>query len=482
MNKKLIYALMAIVYTMILISVSSVFAESQSDILQTIAISNASGKLNISWINPASDNIEGIDVTDEKGISVVPDSVTLNKGNRAVNTFSLSGLDNEKQYIYIIRCMVDGIEQTAKVFGTPLSDASTTTLSHNGFDVGIPMTRKDTVGYFLDTNESASGMNSLKVVSNYGVSGNYGVVMEPNGWHTLEASKKYKLSFSTKLENYNQGAYTNSDKRFIKIRNGGTDLLQIPGISSGEGWKNYEIILENQTSLRLGMVVQTQATIWIDNVELYLLDDDGNTLGKNLITWGDFEIAVGNLNLDDGILSWEEPDNESYEGVNVFVEEENGNLKKINNEPIPKGTTSFIVPESEIREEGFKIVVAALINGVQMQGVSYSSVGKVIYYDSVLSLEGEVTESLKTGNILVSKGVQNNGMGEEFKVSLILTLYKDGEIMDMKIAEELIPQNEMITNIRENILIPGNGYELRVYLWDDIENMEILQIGKVYSN
>lgn len=463
-------------------------------------IANVSTKeLRLSWKNPDA-VINSIDILDLNKKSIIYENETVNSdvsllsgmggtlsyAAGAWNYVKKTGLTTGTNYIYTIEINTENGSFRYPFSFTPSSVSNPPIITTDGYvlsgagtvrDNNNSNTILDYCGLYIDATEKYSGNSSLKITQNK--EGAFTIIrlLSRNG----DLEKKYRLKCKAKIKR------TINTEGYIRFTNEegwspATNLYQNEAKISD--WKEYTLDMTN-TNKQKKPVLQIEGAVdavWIDDLSIYELDDDNQPIGENLLTYGDFEFTVGNLDYNDEVLSWAEPDCNGYEGTNVYKVLPDGTRIKLNEDLIPAGTNSFPVPKDSEFEGSYEMVVSTVISGKESSGVKYTVTGAIDYYGTVLSIGGKVTDVLTSGSVTVTQSICNNYKGDEFKVTLILVLYKNNALCEMVSAEKTVPQNSQKTTISKTINIPGDGYELRVFLWDDAENMEILKDCDIYKN
>ena len=437
----------------------------QGQIERAIATVNQT-QVMLSWKNP-SGSIAGIELLDEDGTAVITDSEPSTTSG-AVSKTTVSGLENGKKYTYTIAINMQSGE-------TIKSDVSFTTGVNYQWDAqnGVKMydfaklrieQGNSLLPFYVNLSEEAahSGGTGLHAVSNH------------TGWVnlkfemiTLDSSKKYRASAWIKAKDISREVWLCSDNSGKVMISNNSDWQKYSFDISGSGW----FIMNLQAAMT------TFSDLWADDFAVYELDTDGNEIGENLLPNGGFEYAVYDYAVDDGVITWTEPESSSYSGVDVYLRKSDGTEKKLNEEKIPVGTTSCEIPDGLVGDESYDLLFVNYIGETATPARVYSVLGKADYYDTVLKKDNSEISELEPGEIEVSRAVKNNAMGDDFSATLMLGLYKNNELVELKYESAAVPQNSIKTEISNTITIPDDGakYELRVFLWDAPEQMNILK-------
>ena len=463
-NKKIIslFIALSIMFSLAAINIT-VSAETQIE--RAIATVNQS-QVMLSWKNP-SGSIDGIEILNEDGNAVVTDSEPSTASGDISET-TVSGLTSGKKYTYTIVINMQSGE-------TIKSDVSFTTGINYQWDSqnGVKMydfaklrieQGSSLLPFYVELSEDAahSGGTGLHAVSN-----DTGWVNLKFEMITLDSSKKYRASAWIKAKDISREVWLCSDNSGKVMISNNTDWQRYSFDISGSSW----FIMNLQSAMT------TFSDLWADDFAVYELDADGNEIGDNLLPNGGFEYAVYDYAVNDGTITWTEPESASYSGVDVYLRKSDGTEKKLNDEKIPAGTTSCEIPAGTVGDESYDLLFVNHIGDTATPARVYSVLGKADYYDTVLKQGGSEVSTIAPGEIEVSRFVKNNAMGAYFSATLMLGLYKDNELTELQYKSAAIPQNGTKTEISDKITIPDDGakYELRVFLWDSPEQMNILK-------
>lgn len=240
--------------------------------------------VNIAWTN-ATGSIASVtlwEATDDGDVFIG----NLDKGSNTVYQYSFDGVKTDVHHLYkMVTEFNDGTKTEYFIDGssTPNGSVSGWRFDYNAGGNGKGF---EPISAKIDENVSHSGEASVKITGSYKqVSNHYMKMMQTLD---LKIGKKYKFSFWMKGENAGQmacryawaGWQNNTDGYF----NAG---------SLEDGWKKYEDILdysEARNGQDLLFIFEFNAhALWIDDVEMYELDEDGNVTGDNFVTNGGFE-------------------------------------------------------------------------------------------------------------------------------------------------------------------------------------------------
>lgn len=455
----------AVFFIMLLFSVPSALAAAP----QNVIVQPENGRITISWKNPSGAVITDIDVVNQSGQSVA--GTTLSKTAGAVNVVPVEGLTNDKKYIFKIRITAGGETDITEVSAVP-ADKNKQFYTADGYNLSKWEWKGggNSIVRTIDTEEKHEGNSSMKIVSNY-LPDSY---LQTNAnYISLNDSKSYRLTFWAKLAN-------NANNKVQYMNDWKNPRYTI----SGNEWKQYTWDISGTNSLIFRIIVETTCdALWIDDIQLHEMNGE-EIVGENLFPQGNFEFEAYDFEFDGTGLSWTEPDNVGFKGVDIFQEKQDGTRIQLNDKLVEKGTAFFELPENALIDESYDILVTSNIDDIRTPGAVYKVYGKVDYFDAVLSSGGKVINELVPGEITVTKSVQNNKMGNDFKASLILALYKDDELIEMNFSEKTLPEDMQKKDIVSSVTIPDDGekYELQVFLWNDLEEMEILKSCESFNN
>ena len=472
MRKRIISFAAALVMIISLMPSGTAVLAADSVIERLIATVNA-GTVLLSWKNPSSGTIESIQVFDENGGEVVLASEPSKK-NGEITSAKVEGLPTGKNYTYTLAINMQG-GSSYKQDVSFKTGVNYQWDSQNGIKM-YDLTKlkieqgSSLLSFYVEINEEAahSGSSGLYAVSNH--TGWVNLKFEPI---TLDSKKNYRASVWAKAKNISREVWLCSD-------NAGRVMIDNNG-----DWKKYSFNISGTGFfiMNLQAAMTTFDGLWADDFAVYELDADGNEIGDNLIKNGGFEHTVYDYNLTDGVLSWKEPQNATYTGVDIYYRDVDGNETKLNETKIRKGTTEFTVPETYLTEESHDLIFVSYINDSETPARAFSILGNADYYKTVITKGGSEISSLEPGEVTVTRTMRNNKLGNDFSATLMLGLYKDGELLSIQYKDSLIPQNGRKTSISDTVTIPDDGakYELRAFLWDSPTGMNILKDADVFK-
>ncbi len=343
------------------------------------------------------------------------------------------------------------------------------------------------------------------------------IKLDNKEFHSGEASLKHILNLDTaddpelKGNNYTRaylGALTADKdltyeiKMWLKgdnvgqfyVKNGWGNLST--GITNGavsnfgdtKDWNEYTFTYNAKAggTLTLNMLGETTGVVWIDDVSIYVLDEDGNPTGENLVKDGGFEglldTSVGDLEkayitdiketeitLNWNVTSSKVSDVNIYE--NVF-----GNYEYRGT--VNKGIGSLKVTGLAMGAEYSYKLVPVNSMGVEGDGVEITAETKMPEYivKTPVLKKGNfaVSEIEEAGSYSVTSEVNNYGT-ENMPYLQCVAVYKDGALEKIYPTEKAIPVSTKKTapqKVTTGFSIEGEGnYSVKVYIFDNITDM-----------
>ena len=454
-----------------------------------LMITPSQNALVLSWRNPASTELKQVsiyDVTDGKE-QLLSDTMSINSSKLLF--YKVEGLENGKKYQYKLVFSYDGKSDFVYYLGgsTPI-DYSFDTLG--GWNVrrwqhGVA-TYYCPADCMVDTNVQKSGKASLKITSNVD---NTVPELKQDVYMYLERSvamttgKKYRMTFWQKTENFNGyfqffvngQKWTNRESTFTE------------GVGSMD-WTYMECELESAgtANLRIQIPCVCEA-LWIDDLEFYELNDDGEPVGENLIPDGGFEnvvsadvgkiseVSVETSNRK-ATLSWGLPD-DNYAGAYLYEEkfgkyEYRGNIAADVNLLDLTGLTNGkeykykVVPYNSFRIAGqaqecnfylevpdYEVLTPELFKYIDEEWVKVDRISGVGEYKVITASKNNyVEEGLDYEQLVV---VYNGNMLEKVysTTDSLEAVGKRGKSKDIE---------------TEGIVIPDEGYKIGIFVMDSI--------------
>lgn len=264
----------------------------------------AGGALNLTWTNPTNANISSIkisvDGTEQEGL-------TVNTQSDAFNSILIDGLTNGNEYKIKIVSTVDGKEYTDNLSGAPYNMGTYQWLL--GYIGNRPsgswkVHKRDNGSNYanfnvsLDYNEKFDGDCSFRMNANLPETQSNiypGIEQTVEG---LERGRLYQLKFRYKADGVTKigidnrtvlaGASNYTVKKTVAPTNGiwqteTVDIMDYDNVYEYDSAEKYRADIYIYSDQMVG-------TLWIDNVELYEVDSDGDVVDStNLLKDGGFE-------------------------------------------------------------------------------------------------------------------------------------------------------------------------------------------------
>ncbi len=340
---------------------------------------------------------------------------------------------------------------------------------------------------YIDSETGHESETSLKIVSNIDrsvtelQSNIYTLVIRTIG---MEAGKKYSISFWVKGENVVNAPQVHMN--FVKFENTGST---VSGITGTNDWikKEHTYVYSTQNALSV-LVEGLCGALWFDDFECYELDADGNKVGDNLISDGDFEgvisRSVGNLTdfkAEPGIgsvaVSYKKPA-EKYSGAKLYQKVQgNYEYRGI----ISGNTESFnITGLQENKEYEFRIVP---FNSDRVEGVAEDFTVTTLLRDyditePVVYKGNSVVDALSgAGEYKVVTTAKNNLLGDNLNYEQLVGIYKNNTLVKVYSTKQSVPQtaqNAPYTNTETVFTVPeGDSYKVKIFVVDSRKSPEL---------
>ena len=463
-------------------TLSSVYSEKYP---HSVIVNINGSRTGIAWINASAQNIAKVLLYDVQPDGEVLINDELSKTSGGVCNLMIEDVNAEISHVYkIVTEFSDGTKTEYFADGTetknnaPMDWISNFNAGANGTLYYVPATLR------VDENVAHSGEASLKYsfispsVSNLFVNITQGI--------PLELGKKYFVSFWMRGENagaiavrYGWGGFDGVGDYFI-------------GDTPTYGWKHIEATLTYE-ELRNGqelMITSEQTTegLWIDDIEIFELDENGEKTGENLVKNGSFENFTSEEPFEvkeiSGVgedmtatLSWTQS-GEPFDTRLYLKEDERfiqiGQFGASNKTITIRGLENerdYVFGISNIGASGLE----SEIKTCTIRTVSPDfRVGNPIVNDS---------EGLKTGVNNISVKVNNYKVSNGFNAELIAVLRKGQLIVDkdnMAVSVAMGDDEILTASVTAPDMSDGE-YTLSVYVWDGFSMMNILKPHSVFS-
>lgn len=264
--------------------------------------------------------------------------------------------------------------------------------------------------------------------------------------------------------------------------------------NSAEDWTKHTIVFTpDKSGGYLGNLIDGRCDGYIDDITIFELDDDGNKVGENLCTYGDFEMGdfepckpVSNVETESGdkmvTLSWTNPTDKDFDYVDIYMVEDDESETFLTS-AIPE------LDETGVKEEISSCTIENLDNDKlyifklyaidkgDNKSEAVQSFGKPVinvFYTGEITAEkaGSVITELSSGTITVKSALTNNTSDEAIEAVLVAAVYKDNTLIGINSYKAEIPVGES-AELSADIEVPADseGCELYGYLWDGNYNI-----------
>jgi hypothetical protein len=387
--------------------------------------------------------------------------------------------------IYAVLCMSSAVNVNAESSAVSISNWSTGFISNSSAGIYVDADVK------ISRDVYHSGVAAVQIVNRSEKFSNVYVRFK-NDITGLKDDKSYICTFWAKAENL---------KEVIARVAWGTETTSLALYTGTYDWTEFKFEFPNTsrlTSTDLSFLVLDKCdSLWIDDVGFYEKGEDGKPTGENLLLNPGFEIGLDliaprevkdvNVIAGDGKLkiNWQNPSDKDFAGVLVYRIDEDGSENMV---------ASVLNGENSV-------LIENLINGIEYYFKLYTidtadnkSTGREIsgtpiepgyriteaVFDKI-DEQGEVIQKnltqLTAGFIKCTVQVQNNHMGNEFDVELILTVH-DGDTL-LSVNSEYLYVSEtgnaqMLSAVIEVPELTTGDYSLEALLWNHLSGMEPL--------
>lgn len=433
----------------------------------------------ISWKNPERSDISEITLYNENGEQIGTsegDSPAFNKTAGAAQSITFNA-ENGKRYIFkIVIKYANGEIYEGECISNSLGDAG-------ALWYGIPKGVQGVYGWSegvsgvipyakmsITSEEAHSGLRSLKIARNAGVIGNTFQRIGPdvpNG--TFEEGKSYKWTYWRKT--INMGFYVACLDSRWNVNLG----EETPGTKA---WTKFEKTFTYNGSLPC-FELDTPGILYLDDVSIYKLDENGNPIGNNLLVNGNLEEASG-LTVDNI--------------TNASAVSKNGTTT-ITYDAVSNSAYVLISREYKGNVNPYKIVRAAensisfpttgdakyILNAVNGQGYPSQpvSVSVEVQNDKVEYLNfklfdpngEEAAEGLTDPGLYTAKAtVKNNEVEDGARTMLVAAIYDgDGNLIEVGYTPATIAKSDE-RELTASVTMPDdvtNSYTIKAFLWED---------------
>lgn len=249
------------------------------------------------------------------------------------------------------------------------------------------------------------------------------------------------------------------------------------------------------TSNKFGIVFENQTNGFIDGLSLRVLDSEGNAVGENLLENGSFELgdfeAAGDVTEVDTegldgevILSWTNPTDEDFTKINIYAIEEDEE-KLIMNVVPDGGSTSVRIDTPDNGAIYYFRICSEDSSGNESDGVEIygAPIQDSFYADPIKAYSGsQEIDSLTGGEILLSANVTNNREGVDFEPVLIVAVYDNMRLTELKMSSQAIAPNSS-AQLSASVSIPQehSNYHIESYLWYNTDTMDSLNQSRIIN-
>jgi len=458
------------------------------------------GGLAISWKNPPCATIKDIklyDITDG-GENLIADK--FNKGAKEVNVHVTEALTAGKAYQYKLCYSFDDITDIEYFITDTAKEAGTNQIFKNIGKWEALVNHSNSLNPYalhdviVDTTEKHSGEAALKFITNTKsiIENTYLAISTPIA---TTAGKDYQLSFWVKADNSEKCVRAHMNWKFFDAEYV-TQSTYINGTEGTYPWKQVVVkksdIESGASRLNFNHDFKSDA-IWIDDIELKLLDEDGNPTGKNLVSGGDFEDLLTNENGQITELSAEDAGN----AIKLIWTSLGSDVKRINlyqkigdswgyRGSVDNSISGVMLKSLKYdKEYEFKAVA---VNADGAEGEEKTTKFTVTAPDYVVSdteliYNAEAVDEISgSGEYIVKTDVKNNSFEDGMNYEMLVAVFENGEFYNLLSKQKNIAfstPNANPTTVSISVLIPEeakeNDYSIKVYHIDSREKWNVLK-------
>lgn len=443
-----------------------------------------------SWTNPQTDAeaIRLYDVTDGKNTLLSEDFDT---GAGEINHFKYENLTPDKEYSF--RIDFDFGDKGIKEFYT----YGATNVLYNSYQMGgwaASYGYGSEYGYTpvwigIDTAEKRSGSGSMRIKSN--IDGESGLMMEINiGFsNKFVENKRYLVSFWAKGRNVSGNA--------MLLRMENSPILTLGAVS--DEWKQFSAVYDTtptpievpSTSGCLKFWVnKSMGDLWIDDMEVYEIDENFNVIGDNLVS--DPDVAGFEKDADasvpppvkkasaealsrSAVLKWTNPASSSVKNINIYeVIDGEYALRAV----VPPTKSEITLTNLENDRQYTYVLRTVSKFDVESEPVEVTVEPKTPETEILAVKLNGGQEKLRPGTNNFEVEVFNNFGAVPFDVELIVGLFKnDGREM-VELASDPVTLNAGESDIlTASITVPAqtDGYTAKVFIWNSLFGLDSLR-------
>lgn len=406
------------------------------------------GGYKVSWVNPDNKHIKKISLYKVKNDteSLVYDAFSTEANE--VCSYHLETAHDDSEYFKIVT-EFDNAPSSEFVLGGIMPSKL------GGEWTAMPNNRTLPICYQFDTGfttDSHNGDYALRFAATFkDYDGSYVNINAPEYQYSVEEGKSYRVSFWMKSDNVSSVLIKPGvlkEKRVIE-RIADRDYFS----ETRNDWRYYyyDTAAEQSATCEGNFLLvfdEMANEAIIDDISIYELGENGEPVGENLFTVGDFEGvdapgcgAVKDLMLtkrtNDTMVSWIEPESEAFAAVKLYV---NGQLTG----KLTKGITG--VSLASLNEDD--VVEIRTVDSLGIEGDAYT------YYPVKFSKNNIEVQEIRGGETYNASSDIKSGR-------LYVAVYKND------IETELCyvissPADENLT-----VTVPEEGTHLKTFLWRD---------------
>ncbi len=456
------------------------------------------GKIGLSWVNPVTGDLSDVELYDITNGEWILLSDEISNTPSAVINYPVEGLTNGASYRFAVKFEFKSKPAfTYFVSGSPAS----------GNVAGIGDKWR-----FVDFKNGAAGYCPANMsLSDDTMSGDgYSVRLRTNidktipdlsgniylrYYHSIEAeaNANYKLTFKAKCEGI--------DGKIQLLWNWNpfdeyAPSWACPELTGTKDWAEYEYTLTSgdKTPGYVHFLSDVVGTLYLDDIEMYKLDENGEKTGDNLFAESTFDglynDEVGMIDSVDVIdcgmnnVTFSYSAGSNVAGINLYQKvfdnyEYRGNLDLentlLNIDKLSIGTeyTYMFVPYNSVGVEGEGVEVTAITDIPD-----YELTAPVLYKASniVGGISGESQYTVQT--------TVKNYKIEDMKYAQCVCVYKDGTLVNMYVTDKILePQDKNKAAVKVNTSFNLDGTEdmVKVFILDSVENMNKLNTTTIFE-
>ncbi len=452
------------------------------DYPRMVFVSNMGTKIGVSWQNAESSDITRV------GIYKVTDSEnelidgTLNKNPGVWCSYLIKNVDEQNPGLYkIITTFAD--ERTSEYI---ISPSTTFRKDPTSWSVNYNVGADKTVVYSpsvvaADENVSHSGEASMRV--NFSTNLMSDVYAQIKQSVSLELGHKYRMTYWTRGEQsqtlitryeWKDVSYLGTDKpdTYAWTFRSSDFLYDEPG--RGESG-NLFINIERPTYAH-----------WVDDIEMYEIDEAGNKIGENLIQNGGFEADV----TGEAPAAVKSIDGVGSDGKATLSWSGNSEAERINLYRLVKG--KYVLIGQFDNSAKSNVTISGLENdkeetfAVTCLGANYLESEKTVCKVMTVAPDyrigkAKINGGFRAGSNTINVKLDNNKLDGGFAAEVMAIVRKGLLITDIKNEKIMLAKGES-AEPQLTVNIPDTeNYSVTVYIWDDFKTMKKLSDSTVFK-